>query len=265
MLTLKPGDTVDRYVIEEVIGRGGMGCVYRAQDSRLHREVALTTLLAPSEGELSDETSVHVFDVGELDGTPYIAMELIVGQTLTSLVADDHFAWVDAKARLNAAIAKFPNDAELFFQLGGASFLIDPATAGPPLDAALATDPNFALVSPNAVKLRYEIDLDLWIGVFLKAEQQARDLEWAAEPRLAENDHAFAARRLVDTYAETGRIKEAGQIAAAYLDKREAQRSSPRRRSKRRGRRGSRERWGSSKSLTAVTAKARTLALSCPK
>ena len=234
MLTLKPRDTVDRYVIEAVIGRGGMGCVYRAQDSRLHRKVALTTLLAPREGELSDETSVHVFDVGELDGTPYIAMELIVGHTFTSLVADDHFAWVDAKARLNAAIAKVPNDAELFFQLGGASFLIDPATAGPPLDAALAADPSFALASPNAVKLRYEIDLDLWIGDFLKAEQQARDLERAAEPRLA----------------------------AAYPDKREAQRSSPRRRSKRRG---SRERWGSSESLTAVTAKARTLALSCPK
>lgn len=135
MLKLKPGDTVDRYVIEEVIGRGGMGCVYRAQDSRLHRKVALKMLLAPSEDEHEHEASspssdaaarmlrearatasfdhpnaVQVFDVGERDGTPYIAMELIVGQTLTALVTDDHFAWptrlrwlVDAARALGAA------------------------------------------------------------------------------------------------------------------------------------------------------------------
>ena len=71
-------------------------------------------------------------------------------------------------------------------------------------------------------KLRYEISLDLWTGDFPRAERHARDLERAAEPILAEEDHAFAARRLIDIYSETGRIKEAGQIAVAYLDKREA-------------------------------------------
>jgi serine/threonine protein kinase/tetratricopeptide (TPR) repeat protein len=135
LLKLKPGDTVGRYVIEELIGRGGMGCVYRAQDSRLHRKVALKMLLAPSEDEPADKVSsppsnaaarmlrearaaasfdhpnaVQVFDVGEIDGTPYIAMELIVGQTLTALVTDEHFTWptrlrwlVDAARALGAA------------------------------------------------------------------------------------------------------------------------------------------------------------------
>ncbi|MEO6576658.1 MAG: hypothetical protein ABIP89_22620, partial [Polyangiaceae bacterium] len=71
-------------------------------------------------------------------------------------------------------------------------------------------------------KLRYEIDLDLWAGDFAKAEQQTRELEHASEASLSEEDHAFVTRRLVEIYSETGRTAEAGQVAVAFLKKREA-------------------------------------------
>src|SRR6187399_2220388 len=96
------GDSVGRYVIESLLGEGGMGEVYRAEDTRLERKVALKVLRksAEADGEtwgravtrmlrearavaaLSHPSIVSIFDVGEHDGTPFIAMELIEGRPL---------------------------------------------------------------------------------------------------------------------------------------------------------------------------------------
>jgi serine/threonine protein kinase len=98
---LKPGSSFERYTIDALIGQGGMGCVYRAHDPRLERSVALKLI---SDGGVSPETTgrllrearsaaaldhpnaVAIFDVGEADGTPYIVMELVDGQTLRGAV-----------------------------------------------------------------------------------------------------------------------------------------------------------------------------------
>jgi serine/threonine-protein kinase len=100
---LKPGDAFDRYTIEDLIGQGGMGSVYRAYDPRLGRRVALKVI---SEGSASADANarlvrearaaaaldhpnaVAIFDVGELDGAPYIVMELIEGRTLRPAEGD---------------------------------------------------------------------------------------------------------------------------------------------------------------------------------
>lgn len=95
---LPSGSIVGPYEIVALIGRGGMGEVYRARDARLGREVAIKLLpaaLASNEerrrrmerearaaGMLSDPRIVTVFDVGSHDGVPYIVTELLEGVTL---------------------------------------------------------------------------------------------------------------------------------------------------------------------------------------
>lgn len=91
-----------RYRIESLLGRGGMGSVYLAHDSQLDRKVALKVPKfesnanprlverfyreARSAANLSHPNLCPVFDVGEVDGTHYIAMALIKGQPLSSYV-----------------------------------------------------------------------------------------------------------------------------------------------------------------------------------
>src|SRR4051812_28348632 len=100
---LKPGDAFERYTIEALLGQGGMGCVYRAHDPRLGRRVALKVIsdgprVADADARLVREAraaatldhpnAVAIFDVGELDGAPYIVMELVEGRTLRQAAGD---------------------------------------------------------------------------------------------------------------------------------------------------------------------------------
>jgi serine/threonine-protein kinase len=124
---LELGASFDRYVLEAVLGEGGMGRVYRAFDPRLGRRVALKVLLAgPDRFDHKDLTArmirearaaaafnhanvVAIYDVGEFDGSPYIAMELVAGKTLRSQMGRDmpaaqKLAWLlDVARGLGAA------------------------------------------------------------------------------------------------------------------------------------------------------------------
>ena len=92
------GRTAGPYRIEALIGAGGMGEVYRGSDTRLRRAVALKFLArefsidsaavhrfereARAASSLSHPNICTVYDVGEMDGRPFIAMEYLEGQTL---------------------------------------------------------------------------------------------------------------------------------------------------------------------------------------
>lgn len=117
---MKPGDRFDRYRIEDLLGAGGMGRVFRAHDERLDRAVAIKVLLdegaspesrgrllreARAAAKLSHPNVVNVFDVGEHDGSPYVAMELVLGKSLRALIGDAEVT-LDEKLRVLAEVAR---------------------------------------------------------------------------------------------------------------------------------------------------------------
>lgn len=94
--------TLGRYQIQSLLGRGGMGEVYKAFDPGLDRTVALKTIRADSDspeflerlyrearacGRLRHPRIVTVHDLGETDGTVFIAMEYLEGESLASAMA----------------------------------------------------------------------------------------------------------------------------------------------------------------------------------
>ena len=96
------GETVSHYRIAEELGRGGMGVVYRAEDVRLHRPVALKLLPADLSDHpdaidrmrreariasaLNDPRICTIHEISEDEGRPFIVMELLEGENLRSAI-----------------------------------------------------------------------------------------------------------------------------------------------------------------------------------
>ena len=102
---LLPGTKLSHYLVQERLGGGGMGTVYRARDTRLARDVAIKVINTDIAGDVERIARFHrearavatlnhpeiviIHDTGEEHGTPYIVTELVDGTTVRTLLAGE--------------------------------------------------------------------------------------------------------------------------------------------------------------------------------
>lgn len=118
MTSIPPGTVLGHYRIEDSIGHGGMGEVYRANDPRLGRNVAIKVLSRATDEEdlarflrearavasLSHANILSIFDIGADNGVTYAVMELLEGESLRTRLGRNNMAWREV-VEIAAAIA----------------------------------------------------------------------------------------------------------------------------------------------------------------
>src|SRR6476659_7531450 len=98
---IEAGTKLGHYQIRSLLGVGGMGEVYLAEDTKLGRKVALKVLPADvaanqdrmrrfvqeakAAAALNHPNIAHIYEIGDIDGINFIAMEFIDGQTLANV------------------------------------------------------------------------------------------------------------------------------------------------------------------------------------
>lgn len=120
MTRFAPGEVLnDRYQLDEELGKGGTGTVFRAHDPELDRDVAIKVLTslglgtdgrarlqqeAKSIAKLNHPNIVAVYDVGELDEVPFIVMEYVEGWDLHRRAPDDLAGVVSVARQVSIAL-----------------------------------------------------------------------------------------------------------------------------------------------------------------
>src|ERR1043166_8665440 len=118
-MTITRGSMIGPYEVLAHIGAGGMGDVWRARDKRIGRDVAVKVLPdfaagddqvrrfeqeARAAGALNHPGLVTIYDVGRTNGSAYIVMELLEGETLRDVIGEGTSSPLPLKKVLDYAI-----------------------------------------------------------------------------------------------------------------------------------------------------------------
>jgi eukaryotic-like serine/threonine-protein kinase len=252
-----------KFEIEEELGRGAMGHVYKALDPLLERHVALKTILpsllnseetvkrfqreARNAARLQHPNIVTIYEVGQVEGTHYIAMELVEGMELGAAMAQPDGLAVDQKVRVVVDICRGVHFAHrmgvIHRDVKPANIRLNRDGTVKILDFGIAkslrgtdiTDPNLtqqgmvlgtpSYLSPELVQgARVDHYADMWaVGVILY-EMLAGRRPFEA-PTVASVIHKIVHEPLAPIDARALRLPEAlAGIAARALEKERARR-----------------------------------------
>jgi serine/threonine-protein kinase len=188
--SLLPGSVfAGRYEIGEVLGRGGMGVVYRAQDRQLGEAVAIK-VLRPELGSLdptvlerfkqelrlarriTHRNVVRTYDLGEAGGTYYITMELVRGTTLATFIRDagrlDARATLTIGKQLCRALEVAHEEGIVHRDIKPQNLLVDPAGFLKVMDFGIA---RLAERGPDAAKALTAVGVVVGTPQYMAPEQ----------------------------------------------------------------------------------------------
>jgi eukaryotic-like serine/threonine-protein kinase len=188
---LRSGMTLGRYTILAPLGAGGMGAVYRAQDEKLERIVAIKIL---SPGVLTNDDSrrrfrkealalaklghnhiAAVHDVGEQDGIDYIVMECVPGETLAAKLRGGPLTVKDATSiimQVAEALEEAHEQGVIHRDLKPANVMITPKGQAKVLDFGIAK-----LLAPAAMDAIASIETGMLLGTpFYMSPEQAQGM-----------------------------------------------------------------------------------------
>lgn len=192
-----PGDRLAHFRIVRKLGRGGMGVVYLAQDLKLRREVALKLLLAGEHlnddrlriferearaaAALNHANVVTIYEFGEWENRPFIATELVAGETLAQVIGRGPLSQADSArvgAQILAALAAAHEAGIVHRDLKPANVMLRPDGAVKVLDFGLA-------------RLMKDVTLSAGIGA-MGTPGYAAPEQWGGKPADSRSDiYAF--------------------------------------------------------------------------